>query len=125
MKILIVDDHPVTRQGLRSALGSSKEVEVVGEASSGDEAVEAVKQLQPHVVFMDVRMPGMSGIEACRAIRSDPAIAGTPVILLTARAQTADVDAGLAAGADEYVTKPFSPHELACRVDSLLGCAPR
>ena len=66
-------------------------------------------------------MPGMDGLEACREIRADPRAAKTPVILLTARAQTADVEAGLAAGADDYVTKPFSPRDLAARVDSLVA----
>ena len=68
MRVLIVDDHPVTRDGLRSALTTSTEVEVVGEAKSGEEAVQAVKELSPEVVFMDVRMPGISGIEATRQI---------------------------------------------------------
>src|ERR1043166_57316 len=69
MRILIVDDHPVTRDGLRSALGMSEGVEVVGEAANGEEAVELVQQLAPHVVFMDVRMPGMGGLEATKEIR--------------------------------------------------------
>jgi DNA-binding response OmpR family regulator len=63
----------------------------------------------------------MSGLQACEAIRSDPSLSSTPVILLTARAQEADVDAGMKSGADEYLTKPFSPRELATRVEALLA----
>jgi DNA-binding response OmpR family regulator len=70
-------------------------------------------------------MPTMNGLEACREIRADPALSDVPVILLTARAQDSDVDAGLAVGADEYLTKPFSPRELAVRVDALLERSPR
>src|SRR2546426_9572917 len=63
MKVLIVDDHPVTRDGLRSALSTSDEGEIVGEAATGEEAVQLVKELAPEVVFMDVRLPRMTGIE--------------------------------------------------------------
>jgi DNA-binding NarL/FixJ family response regulator len=110
MKILIVDDHPVTRQGLRSALGSSKEVEVVGEASSGDEAVEAVKQLHPQVVFMDVRMPGMSGIEATKEIRE--AAPDTKVILFTVEESRAAIADAIRAGVSGYLLKDVSAGEL-------------
>ncbi len=110
MKILIVDDHPVTRQGLRSALGSSKEVEVVGEAASGDEAVEAVKQLHPQVVFMDVRMPGMSGIEATKEIRE--AAPDTKVILFTVEESRAAIADAIRAGVSGYLLKDVSAGEL-------------
>ena len=110
MKVLIVDDHPVTRQGLRSALATSKDVEVVGEASSGDEAVEAVKQLQPHVVFMDVRMPGMSGIEATKEIRE--AAPDTKVILFTVEESRAAIADAIRAGVSGYLLKDVSAGEL-------------
>jgi len=66
-------------------------------------------------------MPGMSGLDAIRVIRSDPALVGIPVILLTARAQESDVETGFDSGADDYITKPFSPRELASRVQALLA----
>jgi DNA-binding response OmpR family regulator len=66
-------------------------------------------------------MPGMSGLEVCRGLRQNPATADVPVIILTARTQQGDIDAGLAAGASEYIAKPFSPRELAVRVSALLG----
>ena len=68
-------------------------------------------------------MPGMSGLDAVRAIRSDPGLSDLPVILLTARAQEDDVDTGFDSGADDYITKPFSPRELATRVQALLARA--
>ena len=110
MKVLIVDDHPVTRQGLRSALASSKEVEIVGEASNGDEAIEAVKQLHPEVVFMDVRMPGMSGIEATKEIRD--AMPETKVILFTVEESRAAIADAIRAGVSGYLLKDVSAGEL-------------
>ena len=83
--------------------------------------MESCRQDAPDLVVLDLMMPGMNGLDACRTIRSDPALAKTPVILLTARAQSSDVEAGLAAGADDYITKPFSPRDLAERVDALLA----
>jgi DNA-binding NarL/FixJ family response regulator len=80
MRVLIVDDHPVTRDDLRSALSSS-EVEIVGEATSGEEAIERVKELTPDVVFMDVRMPGITGIQATKDIHL--AAPKTKVIMCT------------------------------------------
>src|SRR5438034_360185 len=81
MRILIVDDHPVTRDGLRSALSITDEVEIVGEAASGEEAIDFVDKLKPEVVFMDVRMPGMGGMEASRIIKQGNP--DTRVILFT------------------------------------------
>src|SRR5918992_2394240 len=69
MRVLIVDDHPVTRDGLRAALGTAADVEIVGEAASGEEAVEMVEASKPDVAFMDVRMPGMNGIDATKQIK--------------------------------------------------------
>lgn len=110
MKILIVDDHPVTRDGLRSAMSSSKEVEIIGEASTGEEAVDAVERLAPDVVFMDVRMPGMGGIEATRIIReSSP---DTRVILFTVDESRAAIHEAIAAGVSGYLLKDATGDEL-------------
>jgi two-component system, NarL family, response regulator DegU len=110
MRVLIVDDHPVTRDGLRSALSTSDEVEIVGEATSGEEAIEAVKQLNPDVVFMDVRMPGISGIQATKDIRSIRP--DTKVILFTVEESRAAIADAIRAGVSGYLLKDVSAAEL-------------
>ena len=110
MRVLIVDDHPVTRGGLRTALSTSDEVEIVGEASSGEEAVERVSQLDPDVVFMDVRMPGMGGIEATRIIREDNP--KTRVILFTVDESRQVISEAIQAGVSGYLLKDVSAQEL-------------
>jgi two-component system response regulator DegU len=110
MRVLIVDDHPVTRDGMRSAMAASGEVEVVGEAASGEEAVEAVKKLEPDVVFMDVRMPGMGGIEATSEIRD--ACPDTKVILFTVEESRTAIADAIRAGVSGYLLKDVSASEL-------------
>jgi DNA-binding NarL/FixJ family response regulator len=110
MRILIVDDHPVTRDGLRAALGTDDEIEIVGEATSGEEAIGAVDELKPDVVFMDVRMPGMNGIEATRQIRKDHP--DTKVILFTVDESRASISEAIQAGVNGYLLKDVSVDEL-------------
>jgi len=90
-------------------------------ATRGDEALALVKQLRPRAALLDVEMPGLDGMEVARSIRSDPELAKTLIVLLTARDRPEDVEAGMAAGADAYLTKPFSPQELEATIDKLLG----
>ena len=108
--VLIADDEPSLRL-LVSATIASDEFDVV-EAVDGDDAWRLIRQCRPSVVLLDVQMPGRTGLELTRQIRSSPDLMQTRVILLTSKAQQADVQAGLAAGADRYLTKPFSPLEL-------------
>lgn len=89
--------------------------------ADGAAAVEACLGNKPDLVILDVMMPGMSGLEAARVLRADETMSGVPIIMLTARAQEADIEQGFEAGADDYVVKPFSPRELAQRVAAVLG----
>jgi NarL family two-component system response regulator LiaR len=111
IRALIVDDHPVTREGLRTALELSEEiVVVVGEAASGEEAIERAHELSPDVVFMDVRMPGMDGIEATRRIRQ--ASPETKIILITIDESRGAVSEAIQAGVSGYLLKDASPDAL-------------
>ena len=109
--VLIVDDHPVVRQGLRSFIETLDDVELVGEAGSGAEAVEAARRLLPDVVLMDLVMPGGGGVEATRAIRElSPS---TKVIVLTSFDGDENVFPAIKAGAAGYLLKDVHPQELA------------
>ncbi|MDQ3991844.1 MAG: response regulator transcription factor [Actinomycetota bacterium] len=110
MRVLIVDDHPVTRDGLRAALGIAEDVEIVGEATNGEEAVQAVTDLEPDIVFMDVRMPGMSGIQATKIIRTEHP--DTRVILFTIDESRASIAEAIQAGVSGYLLKDVSADEL-------------
>jgi len=121
-RIVVADDDADIRDLVVLKLESSGH-EVVAVAD-GAAAVEVSRADSPDLILLDVMMPGMNGLDACRAIRSEPGLATVPVILLTARAQSADIEEGVSAGATDYVVKPFSPRELATRVDALLGGAP-
>jgi DNA-binding response OmpR family regulator len=90
-------------------------------ARNGDEALRLALDLVPAVAILDVMMPGLDGFEVTRELRRNAATSKTPVILLTARAQASDIARGMAAGADEYVKKPFDARDLVERVDRLLG----
>jgi DNA-binding response OmpR family regulator len=114
-RILIVDDEANIRKLVGSYLRS--EGYEVAEASDGRSAVDAVRKLDPDLVVLDVRMPGLDGVEALRQIRT---FSDTYVIMLTARAEEADKLIGLSVGADDYLTKPFSPRELTARVKAVL-----
>jgi DNA-binding NarL/FixJ family response regulator len=110
IRVLIVDDHPVTREGLHAALELSEDVEVAGEAASGEEAVRLVGELSPEIVFMDVRMPGMDGIEATKRIRE--VSPSTKVILFTVDESRSSISEAIQAGVSGYLLKDASADEL-------------
>ena len=110
-RVLITDDHADIRKLVRMTLDMA-DVEVY-EADNAASALELIYRIRPKVVLMDIMMPGeMDGLDACRQIKADADLARTIVIMLTARGQQADLDAGKTAGADAYLVKPFSPLEL-------------
>jgi len=120
MKTVLIADDERNLRLLVSATIESDEYQVL-EAADGEEAWRLVQEHRPDVAILDVQMPGLSGLEVTRAIKGDPALDGIRVILLTSQAQQADIQAGLAAGADQYLTKPFSPVELLNVLERALG----
>ena len=118
-KILIVEDDPAIRRVIALAVKSAGHSPVL-EADTGDGGLSAVRREKPALVLLDVMLPGMDGIEVCRRVKSDPALASTAIILLTAKGEERDVVTGLDAGADDYVTKPFSKEVLLARMRAAL-----
>ena len=90
-------------------------------ARDGDEALACLAAFRPHLVLLDLMLPRRSGFEVCRAIRADPALASARVLMLTAKGGYGDEASGMAAGADDYLTKPFATRELVARARSLLS----
>lgn len=110
IRVLIADDHALFREGIRRLLGSAGDIEVVGEARSGEEAVGLVEDLTPDVVLLDVMMPGMSGIDVARVIRTTSP--RTRVVILTVHANEEFLFEAIKAGAMGYLLKDASPDEL-------------
>ncbi|HVS47747.1 MAG TPA: response regulator [Candidatus Dormibacteraeota bacterium] len=116
--VVIADDESSIRLLVHATIESDDFV--VMEASNGAEAWALIQQHKPGLVLLDVQMPGRSGLEVLRLIKADPNLKATRVILLTSKAQETDVEVGLMAGADFYLTKPFSPLDLLTRVEEAL-----
>ena len=116
--VVIADDESSIRLLVHATIESDDFV--VMEASNGAEAWALIQQHKPGLVLLDVQMPGRSGLEVLRLIKADPDLKPTRVILLTSKAQETDVEVGLMAGADFYLTKPFSPLDLLTRVEEAL-----
>lgn len=114
-RILTVEDDERIRTAVKMAL--EEEGWVVEEAQTGEEALERFGRSPSDVVLIDIMLPGLDGFEVCRSIRRSSDV---PIVMVTARADTHDVVAGLEAGADDYLTKPFAPKELSARIRALM-----
>jgi serine phosphatase RsbU (regulator of sigma subunit) len=116
--ILIVDDNPTNVEILRARLAASRYAIIT--APDGEAGLSLAREHLPDLILLDVMMPKMDGIAVCRHVKSDPALPFTPVILVTAKAESKDIVAGLEAGGDEYLTKPVDHRALVSRVRSML-----
>jgi len=117
-RILVADDEPDIRELVAFTLRfAGHEVVSFG---NGAEVVEAASRERPDLILMDVRMPRMTGYEACEKMKADPATRDIPVVFLSAKGQDAEIQTGLEAGATEYLLKPFAPNELTEKVSELL-----
>lgn len=117
-KILVVEDEPDIRKLVHYNL--AQERFKVLEAEDGEKALKIARQEKPDLVVLDLMLPNLSGLEVCRILREQPETARLPVLMLTAKAGEADRVVGLEIGADDYLTKPFSPRELVARVKAIL-----
>ncbi|MBN1994673.1 MAG: response regulator [Anaerolineae bacterium] len=119
-KILIVDDQPQVQELLKITLELDDHNLLF--ADDGQQAMQIARTEQPDIILLDIMMPNskIDGLEVCRRIKADPVTAGIIIILLSARGQREDIQMGLAAGADEYITKPFRPSVLMEKVERFL-----
>jgi DNA-binding response OmpR family regulator len=117
-KIVIAEDEPDIRELIAFTLRFAGYEVITG--SNGEEGYELTKKERPDLAMFDVRMPKMTGYDACKKVKADPEIAHIPVIFLSAKGQESEIEQGLAAGAEEYLLKPFAPDQLTERVKAVL-----
>jgi DNA-binding response OmpR family regulator len=120
--LIVEDDRDIAELVERYLVRAGHTTDTLG---AGDRALACVRTRVPDMVILDLMLPGLDGLEVCRALRRDPDTRALPIIMLTARSEESDRVAGLELGADDYVTKPFSPSELVARVGALLRRAQR
>lgn len=118
-KIVIAEDEPDIRELIAFTLRFAGFEVITG--ANGQEGYDLTKLHHPDLSMFDVRMPKMTGYDACKKIKADPEIAHTPVIFLSAKGQEAEIEQGIASGADDYLLKPFAPDQLTERVRAVLA----
>lgn len=116
--ILVVEDEDDIQELVRYNL--AKEGYRVAQALSGEEGFKAAKSSNPDLIVLDLMLPGLDGLEICRLLKADPKTSHTPIVMLTAKGEESDVVTGLELGADDYITKPFSPKVLVARLRAVL-----
>jgi len=117
-RVLIVEDEPDQQELLRYNL--AREGYDVRTAEDGRQALAMIRDDPPDLIVLDLMLPGVDGLEVCRKVRNEPATSGVPIVMLTAKSEDSDVVTGLELGADDYVTKPYSPRVLLARVRAVL-----
>ena len=120
-KVLIVDDEPNIVLSVEFLM--QREGHEVATAGDGQEALDMLAETRPDLMVLDVMMPRKNGFEVCEAVRGDAQFARLPILMLTAKGREAEMKKGLSLGADAYITKPFSTHELVAKVNELLSRA--
>jgi DNA-binding response OmpR family regulator len=118
-RILIADDEPnivVSLEYLMKRAGYEVLI-----ARDGQEAIDTIRRERPHLVLLDVMMPGKTGFDVCQELRADEALSGTLVLMLTAKGRATDIEKGMGVGADGYMTKPFSTKDLVAKVAEMLA----
>lgn len=118
-RILIAEDEPDIRELVAFTLRFAGHE--VTTTANGEEALQQASQVVPDIIIMDVRMPKMTGYDACRAMKADVVLKDIPVVFLSAKGQDSEIQAGLDAGAEEYLLKPFAPDQLVERVKNILA----
>jgi len=118
-RILIAEDEPDIRELVAFTLRFAGHE--VTATPNGEEAFKQATQIIPDIILMDVRMPRMTGYEACRLMKAEPALKDIPVVFLSAKGQDSEIQTGLDAGAEEYLLKPFAPDQLTERVKAILA----
>lgn len=118
-RILIAEDEPDIRELVAFTLRFAGHE--VTPTSNGEEAYQTALKIIPDLILMDVRMPKMTGYDACRAMKAEPSIRDIPVVFLSAKGQDSEIQTGLEAGAEEYLLKPFAPDQLVERVKAILA----
>lgn len=121
-RVLIIEDEADVREVLDYNL--TREGFRVVSTGDGERGLQLARDEAPHVVLLDLMLPGRDGIEICRRLKGDPVTENTPVIMVTAKGEESDIVLGLGMGADDYVTKPFSPKELVARIKAVLRRGP-
>ncbi|MBN1827022.1 MAG: response regulator transcription factor [Candidatus Eisenbacteria bacterium] len=120
--VVVIEDEPDIVEVI--AYNLSREGFIVSPVLNGEEGLRKVRKEAPDLVLLDLMLPGIDGVEICKKLKSDPGTRGIPVIMVTAKGDESDVVLGLGVGADDYLTKPFSPKELVARVKAVLRRGP-
>jgi DNA-binding response OmpR family regulator len=121
-RVLIVDDEPNIVLSVEFLM--KREGYEVSTAGDGQEAMQMLAGTRPDLMILDVMMPRKNGFEVCAEVRADPKLADMPILMLTAKGREAEMNKGLSLGADAYITKPFSTHDLVAKVSELLARQP-